>query len=109
MLFDPFPFIVFVFRVVRRRISLHRSREWTKVAATVLGVHLSDGFFYSVTVDYEYGTEVPKYAGTFVKPFLVKSSAKIYSDQLRRGMSFAIRMQPDHPEMSVAAPSEDDG
>ena len=100
-------YIVYLARILWRLVALLRSRRWGRATGTILGVHLNGVYFKSVSVDYEYGAESPKYASTFVKPFLIESSAKAYSDRLKRGMSFTIRIKTGDPEVSVADASEE--
>jgi len=98
---------VYFARTLWRLVGLLRSRRWSTATATILGVHLGKGFYNSVSVDYEYGVDAPKYACTFVKPFIFESSAKAYADQLKRGMQFRIRIKPGNPEVSLADPGEE--
>ena len=94
-------YIVYFVRTVWRLVDLLRSRRWSKSTATVLGVHVRGGLYNSVSIDYEYGP-FPKYASTFVKPFIFKASAEAYAQHLTRGMQLHIRIKPGHPELSVA-------
>jgi hypothetical protein len=94
-------YIVYFARSLWRLIDLLRSHRWSKSTATILGVHVRSGLYDSVAIDYEYGAP-PKYASTFVKPFIFESSAKAYAQPLTRGMQLHIRIKPRHPEVSVA-------
>ncbi len=48
-----------------------------------------------------------KYSSTFVKPFIFNSSARTYADQVKPGMLFRIRINPQNPEVSLADRSEE--
>jgi hypothetical protein len=100
-------YIVYSARTFWRLVNLVRSHRWSKATAIILGVHVNDGLYESVEVDYEYGFDVPMCASTFVKPFIFKSSARTYADHLKPGMEFRIRINPQNPKVSLADRSEE--
>ena len=94
-------FIAYLARSLWRLVNLLRSRSWDKSTATILNVHVSDGYHTTVSIDYEYGPS-PKYTSTLVKPFIFEASAKEYAQHLSRGMQMHIRIKPGHLDVSVA-------
>jgi|SRR5579862_7967343 len=94
-------YVVYFARSLWRLAELLRSRWWDKSTATILGTYVRSGLYNSVSIDYEYGPS-PKYASTFVKPFIFKASAEAYAQHLSGGMQLHIRLKPGHPEISAA-------
>ena len=95
-------YVVYIFRLLWRLLSLIRSRRWEKARAIIFGTHANTLLYSSVGVDYEYALDGQNFADTFVKPFIWDSSGKAYADQFAKGMSFTVRIKPGQPGVSIA-------
>lgn len=97
-------YLVSLFRMIVRDLRARRTVSWRETTATVSGASCQTSFFLPrpvAEIVYTYRIDGGFYGGVDEKPFFLASSAEEYAGQFARGDNLAVRVKPDHPEIST--------
>lgn len=93
--------IVFLYRVLVRRIREKRSRGWPSAHGKVVTSESQDVFYPVAEVIYTYTADGKRYSGAHRRGFLFRNSAKEYADRFVPESELIVRYKPDQPTESV--------
>ena len=92
--------LVFLYRVIAKRIREHRCRDWVVVEGTIEAKAVERGSYPYASLNYTYAVAGERHDGTWTKPFWASDDAYAFIRRISQPCPVMVRYEPNNPALS---------